>query len=181
MNFYEQLLTLGFDLHSSERIALYKFLMKSKRNRYISDAQELLESTQLTREVADGDISYLLKERMIYFSARRKGVRDFHLDIRSLQISRISKFRSRKMIKFFAQCEVDVITNYPIQTVKADQYTGFSINRYTYFDPRYFANGRSWIWGIIPMLRCKDAQMMQLLRDPNSTGWERHWTSSDEG
>lgn len=181
MNFFEQSFTLGENMPYVQNIALYKYLLESKRKLYISDARELFQTNKLIREIANGEISYAMNGRVVSYSARRKGASGYMENIRTIKLAKIPKFRTRKAIKFFAQCEVDVINNCPIQSDAADQYTGFSIIRYTFFDPRYFANGRSCIWGVIPMLRNTDAQMMKLLRDPNSTGWERHWTSNEEG
>ena len=164
MSFYEELLTFGEELHEAERVALYKFLLETKKDRYISDAHELIQSTHLKSEIANGEIAYSLKSDVISFSARKKGKEVFHENLRSLRLSRFSKIRIRQIVKFFAQSDVDVIWNYPLQGDYPHEDGGFTTMTYPYFDLRYFAEGKGWIVGIINKFKSVDSDILQLLK-----------------
>lgn len=164
MSFYEELLTFGEELHEAERIALYKFLLDTERSRYLSDALELIQSTHFKSEIANGEIAYSLKSAVISFSARKKGMEDFHENLRSLRLSRFSKIRKRQIIKFFAQSEVDVIWNYPLQGDHPHEDGGFTTMTYPYFDLRYFSEGKGWIAGLINKFKSVDSEILHLLK-----------------
>lgn len=164
MSFYEELLTFGGELHEAERVALYKFLLQTKRDRYLADARELISFSQLQRDIANGEIIYELNGDTISYSARKKGKEVFHQNLRSLRLSPISKLRINKIDKFFAQCEVDVIWNYPLQGEYPHEDGGFTSMKYPYFDLRYFAQGRGPIVGFINKLKFDDSEILHLLK-----------------
>lgn len=164
MSFYQELLTCGNELHESERIALYKYLLESKGDSYKSDACKLIESLHLESEIANGEMLYSLIDNTIYFSARRKGKVDFHENLRSLQLSRFSKLRTRRIIQFFAQCEVDVIWNYPLQNNLSPQDCSFTSMTYPYFDYRYFSEGKGPIFGFIIKFRSANSEILRQLK-----------------
>lgn len=164
MSFYEELLTFGEELHEAERVALYKFLLQTQRDRYLADARELIASTQLRRAIANGEIIYALNGDTISYSARKKGKTIFHENLRSLRLSPIPKLRMNKIVKFFAQCEVDVIWNYPLQGEFPHEDGGFTSMTYPYFDLRYFANGKGRVAGFINKLKYDDSEILHLLK-----------------
>lgn len=164
MSFYEELLTSGEELHEAERVALYKFLLETRRNRYLSDALELIASTHLKSEIANGEITYSLKSDVISYSARKKGKELFHENLRSLQLSRFSKIRKRQLVKFFAQSEVDVIWNYPLQGDHPHEDGGFTSMAYPYFDLRYYSEGKGRVVGFIKKIRSGDSEILHLLK-----------------
>jgi hypothetical protein len=73
LSFYEELPTLGSHLRETERVALYKFLLRSKRTGYHSDARELMSAHALKKEIANGEILYSVNGDVLNYSARRKG------------------------------------------------------------------------------------------------------------
>jgi hypothetical protein len=164
MSLYEELLTHGSHLHETERIALYKFLLESKHDIYFADAHELIRSNELKREIADGEILYSLNVNRISYSARRRGAVDYLQNLRSLKLKRFSKFQIKKIMKFFAQSEVDVIWNFPLKGNNPQERGSFSIISLPYFDLRYYSARRSRILGLINKIKSDDSEILQQLR-----------------
>jgi hypothetical protein len=163
MNFYEELLTLGQHLHERELLALYKFLLKTKNSAYKSDALELLNSGELRNSIANGEIFYSLKDNVVCYSARKSGSTAYQEDLRQIKLSNISKLRINKLIKFFAQTEVDVIWNYPLQGRNPQEEGSYCILSYPYFDLRYFSNGRGRIVGLVNKMKTNDKEILTKL------------------
>ena len=163
MNFYEELLTLGQHLHERELLALYKFLLKTKNSAYKSDALELLNSGELRNSIANGEIFYTLKDNVVSYSARKSGSSEYQVDLRQEKLSQISKLRINKLIKFFAQTEVDVIWNYPLQGRNPQEEGSYCILSYPYFDLRYFSNGRGRIVGLVNKMKTNDKEILTKL------------------
>ena len=165
MSFYEELLTLGSHLRETERVALYKFLLRSKREGYLSDARELMSTHSLKKEIANGEILYSVSGDVLNYSARRKGDAGYLENLRTLELSKISKFRINKIIKFFAQSEVDVIWNYPVHGQEIEEVGSFSIRSIPYYDLQYYSEGRSRIEGLINKLKFKETEILQKLNE----------------
>ena len=163
MNFYEELLTLGQHLHECELLALYKFLLKTKKITYKSDALELLNSGEVRNSIANGEIFYYLKDNVVCYSARKSGSTAYQEDLRQVKLSHISKLRINKLIKFFAQTEVDVIWNYPLQGRNPQEEGSYCILSYPYFDLRYFSNGRGRIVGLVNKMKTNDKEILTKL------------------
>ena len=163
MNFYEELLTLGQHLHERELLALYKFLLKTKKITYKSDALELLNSGEVRNSIANGEIFYYLKDNVVCYSARKSGSTEYQVDLRQVKLSHISKLRINKLIKFFAQTEVDVIWNYPLQGRNPQGEGSYCILSYPYFDLRYFSNGRGRIVGLMNKMKTNDKEILTKL------------------
>ena len=165
MSFYEELLTLGSHLRETERVALYKFLLRSKREGYLSDARELMSTHSLKKEIANGEILYSVSGDVLNYSARRKGETGYLENLRTLELSKISKFRINKIVKFFAQSEVDVIWNYPVHGQEIEEAGSFSIRSIPYFDLRYYSEGRGRIEGLINKLKFNETEILQKLNE----------------
>ena len=163
MSFYEELLTLGQHLHERERLALYKFLIKSKRDTYKSNAMKLINSKELKSAIANGEIIYSLKGNVVSYSTRKSGTIAYQENVREVKLNTISKLRIRKLIKFFAQAEVEVIWNYPLEGRNPQLEGSYCIVSYPFFDLRYFSNGGSRIVGLINKLRINDSDLMKKL------------------
>lgn len=163
MSFYEELLTLGQHLHDRERLALYKFFLTTKLKLYNLDAIELTESQILKRNIANGEIIYALNGDTISYSVRKNGTLAYQENVREVNLRGLSSFRFRKLVKFFAQTEVEVIWNYPLQGRNPQDEASYCIISYPYFDLRYFSNGGSRIVGLINKLRINDSDLMKKL------------------
>lgn len=155
---------LGSHLRETERLALYKFFLSSKRDQFISDAKKLIEFSELNREIANGEIHYAIKGDLLTYSARKKGDLVYLENLRTIKLSKITKFRTRKIMKFFAQCEVDVIWNYPIPSRQPEEDGNFSIISLPYFDLRYYSAGRGRIRGFLKKIQANDSEILEQLR-----------------
>lgn len=164
VSFYEELLTLGSHLHEAERIALYKFLLESKHDDYLTDALELCRSKELKRKIADGEILYTLNKNQISYSARRSGAVEYLQNLRSLKLGRFSRFQIKKIMKFFAQSEVDVIWNFPLRGNVPPESGSFSIISLPYFDLRYYSARRNRVLGLINKIKSNNSEILQQLR-----------------
>lgn len=164
MSLYEELLTHGSHLHETERIALYTFLLESKHDVYLSDALELIRSKELKREIANGEILYSIKGGVLAYSARKRGTTSYLKNLRFIKLSRFSKIRIEKIIKFFAQSEVDVIWNYPAPSSQPEEEGNFSITSIPFFDLRYYSARGSRILGLINKIRSEESEILQQLR-----------------
>lgn len=163
MSFYEELLTLGQHLHERERLALYKFLAKTKGNVYKLDAIELLNLKVLKSAIANGEILYSLNDNVVSYSARKNGSSTLQENVRQVKLHEFSRFRIKQLIKFFAQTEVEVIWNYPLQGRNLQEEGSYCIHSYPYFDLRYFSNGRSRIFGLINKIKTSDKEILTKL------------------
>ena len=164
MSFYEELLTLGQHLHERERLALYKFLIESKSDTFRSNAMKLINSKELKSAIANGEIIYSLKENVVSYSTRKSGTMAYQENVREVKLNTISKLRIRKLIKFFAQAEVEVIWNYPLEGRNPQLEGSYCIVSYPFFDLRYFSNGGSRFLGLINKLRIDDSDIRQKLK-----------------
>jgi len=162
--FFEELLTLGQHLHERERLALYKFLIESKNDTYKSEALNLIESKEIKNAIADGEITYYLNNNVVSYSTRRNGSTEYQENVRQAKLNKISKLRIRKLIKFFAQTEVEVIWNYPLAGRNSQVEGSYCILSYPFSDLRYFSNGGSRVIGLIKKLRIDDSDIRQKLR-----------------
>lgn len=162
--FYEELLTLGQHLHEHELFALYKHLIKTKQDDYKIDAKSLLRSRKLECVIANGEILYELNGEFIRYSARKNADIEFHKNLREVRLSTISQFQIKKLSKFFAQSEVDVIWNFPLPGQNLQEEASYCILSYPYFDLRHFSNGGSRLIGLINKLKIDDSDLMHKLK-----------------
>ena len=162
--FSEELLALGQHLHERERLALYKFLIESKGDTYKLNAIKLINSNELKSEIANGEIVYSLKGDEVSYSTRKSGTSAYQENVRELKLNTISKLRVRKIIKFFAQAEVEVIWNYPLEGRNPQEEGSYCIISYPFFDLRYFSNGGSRLLGLINKLRIDDSDIREKLK-----------------
>jgi hypothetical protein len=138
--------------------------MQSQRNRFIEQASRLITDGGLSTSVANGEIFYRYSHKCVSYSVRRKGQRDLQEDVRKIQVSPILPFQIKKLVKFFAQAEVDVIWNYPIPGVYKQEIGSFCINSYPYADLRYFSNGKGRVLGLIKRSRIDNSDVLSKLR-----------------
>ena len=164
MSFYEELLTLGQHLHERERFALYKFFIKAKKDVYKTNAVLLSNNGFFNSRIANGEILYQLNDGTVSYSARRNGTSQFQENVRTLKLSAIPRIRVNKLVKFFAQTEVEVIWNFPLQGKNLQGEGSYCTLLYPYFDLRYFSNGKNRIFGLINKIKTNDKELLTKLR-----------------
>lgn len=164
MSFYEELHTLGQHLHERERFALYKFYIKAKKDVYRTNAVLLSSTKVFNSRIANGEILYQLNGNTVSYSARRNGTSQFQENVRTLKLSTIPRIRVNNLVKFFAQTEVEVIWNFPLQGHSLQEEGSYCILFYPYFDLRYFSNGKNRIFGLINKIKTNDKELLTKLR-----------------
>lgn len=164
MSFCEELLTLGQHLHERERFALYKFYIKAKKDVYRTNAVLLSSTKVFNSRITNGEILYQLNGNTVSYSARRNGTSQFQENVRTLKLSTIPRIRVNNLVKFFAQTEVEVIWNFPLQGHSLQEEGSYCILFYPYFDLRYFSNGKNRIFGLINKIKTNDKELLTKLR-----------------
>lgn len=163
MSFFEECLSLGQWLGEDRSRALYKYLLRKKKNIYKNEAEELLKDRIKKTFIANGEINYFIENNLLKYKSRQNGTDGFTDVIRELKLSRF-KFRNvYKIQKFFAQVEVDVIHNFPLPGLNPQEEGGFCIYTYPYYELIYYSNGKGKIRGLINKLKTDDSELLRRL------------------
>ena len=163
MSLFEEYLTLGPWLAEEQRRDLYKFLLKTRREKYRVDSEALLQNRLLNTLFANGSILYLIKDSTISYKTKRVDEPVYGDEVRSLVLRRFNFLNSARVRKFFAQAELDVLRNYPNPGKELEDNRGFGFNVYPYYDLNYYSNGRGKILGVLNKIRTKDGELLQNL------------------
>ncbi len=163
MSLFEEYLTYGNGIFQEEKVSLYRFLLISQRERYMDDAEQLLKEKELKRRIANGEISYLVESRKVSYIPRKIGSQAFNGNIRELDLGLFKRRRISKLVRFFAQAEVDVLSNYPIGGDTSSPENGFGYLAYPYYDLNYYSQGKGKLIGFFKMLQSKDDDLLKKL------------------
>ena len=164
VSYFEECLTSGDRLFQDERRALYKYLLETNKEFYTIQANSLLDSRECTRVIANGEASYFVKGNYVSYSARKLNSDDISADIRQIRITKIRFHNIRKLRKFFAQSDVDVIRNFPLPSKNSEEDSGFGITVYPYYSLAYYADGKNYLSGLVKKLRTSDKKTLIKLR-----------------
>jgi len=164
VSYFEECLTSGGLLFQEERRALYKYLLEINKDFYVIQASLLLDKGTTTRSIANGEATFFLKGRKVNYSARQLNSNEIQSELREIRLTRIRKYNIRKLRKFFAQCDVDLISNFPIPGRIPKEQSGYGFNTYPFYTLAYYANGGNPIKGIIKKLRTNDKEILTKLR-----------------
>lgn len=163
MSLFEEYLSLGYWLSESERLAIYKYLLRARCRKYKSDAISLINRGNLETKIANGEIAYEFIEGEVRYRARRIGDTNFDNFHRSVRVSKFRVIATSKLVKFFAQAEADALRNYPILKEPDSERGGYTMNVYPYYDLDYYSNGRGKIVGLFKKLQAKDDELLDKL------------------
>ena len=164
MSYFEECLTSGGLLFQEEERALYKYLLEINKDFYISQANLLLDKGITTRCIANGEATFFLKDRKVNYSARELNSDEIQSELREIKLTRIKRYNIRKLERFFAQCDVDVISNFPIPGRIPKEESGYGFNTYPFYTLAYYSNGGNPIKGLIKKLRTNDNEILTKLR-----------------
>lgn len=164
MTYFEECLSRGPLLSREEKVALFKFLLQSKKKVYLADAKELLQKGQIFRSVANGEIKYTLNENVVKYDPRANDETEFIANVREQSLGIIPLLKSIRLQKFFAQSEVDAIGNYPLPGKSLEPSSGYGINKYPYYSLKFYANGSNRFVGLINKIQLKDKEFLTKLR-----------------
>lgn len=164
MSYFEKCLTSDGLFFQKEKRALYKYLLEINKCFYVNQANQLLDKGIITRIIANGEATYFLKDRKVNYSARQLNSDEIQSELREIKLTRVRKYNITKLEKFFAQCDVDVISNFPIPGRIPKEESGYGFNAYPFYTLAYYANGRNYLKGIVKKLRTKDNEILTKLR-----------------
>jgi hypothetical protein len=160
MSLFEEYLTLGQWLTEEERLALYKYLLKTKKVKYSKDYNKLLTQKTLKNTFANGEIIYSLGLDSISYKARKLGEIEYSSEIRTIPLSKFTFLNRLRTQKFFAQCEVDVIRNFPVPSDKILEERSIGINVFPFYDLNYYSNGSGKAKGLLKRIQSKDDELL---------------------
>jgi len=163
MSFFEECLTLGQWLDQDLKRALYKYLLVKKKNLYKSDAEKLLVNRSLNSFVANGEIVYFIDKNVLKYKSRANSSDEYIDVLRDLKLGKLKSFNLLKIQKFFAQCEVDVIHNFPLPGANIQEERSYSYNTYPFYDLNYYSNGKGKVRGFINKLKTDDSELLRKL------------------
>jgi hypothetical protein len=164
VSYFEECLKSGGLLFQEERRALYSYLLEINRDFYTNQAQRLLETGMAIRIIANGEATYNLKDRKVNYSARKLNSDEIQSEVREIKLSRVNQLNVRKLQKFFAQSDVDVIANYPLPGTIPSEESGYGINTYPYYTLAYYANGKNYLKGLFVKIKTSDKEILTKLR-----------------
>ena len=164
MSYFEECLRLGEWLTEADRRALYKYLLESNQETYEVQANFLLKNLTLNKKVANGEIFLSIDDRMVGYSARELGSSHLTSEMRKMKLLGLRFVDIRRLKKFLAQSDVDVIQNFPLPGVNARTQTSFGIDAYPYYTLAYYADGRNYLKGLIKKLTTSDREILTKLR-----------------
>ena len=164
MSYFEECLRLGEWLSEADRRALYKYLLESNQETYEVQANFLLKNLTLNKKVANGEIFLSIDDRMVGYSARELGSSHLTSEMRKMKLIGLRFIDIRRLKKFLAQSDVDVIQNFPLPGVNARTQTSFGIDAYPYYTLAYYADGRNYLKGLIKKLTTSDREILTKLR-----------------
>ena len=164
MSIYEKLLTYGQYLQEEERFSLYRYLLDTKKKDFEIIAKELVNTGTAVTSIANGKIIFTFCNNRLTYSVSKLGDDYVYESVRELRINNISLRRKARISKFIAQAEVDVIWNFPVPSEVVQTQRGFSIWGFAFYDPRFFAQGKSKVIGMMKSLFVKDTETLLKLR-----------------
>lgn len=150
-------------LSDEERHALYEYLLASKLDKYSSDAEKLLNGDTLQTSIAEGEIAYSREKRKVTYAAKDKKTGKVTPEMRELRLGYFKGRNFRRLEQFFAQCEVDVIWNFPCDGFEPQSRSGYGINPFPYYSLLYYSNGKGRLRGLIKKLRTDNSELVKKL------------------
>ena len=150
---FEEILTLGEYLDEDDLHNLYLHLQTSNLDKYNTLLDELRKKGRSTSRAANGEIEYKLKLGKVSYSAREMETEHTYSDVRSMWFTPNYFLNRRRLIKFFAQSEVDVIKNFPLPGVNQRTSFGFGVHSYPYYELNFYSNGRGKLKGLLNKYR----------------------------
>ncbi len=164
MKYLEECLTLGEWLSQDDCRALYKYFLERNDEIYEGQVKSLVTDGKLIKTIANGEISYFVNSGKVYYSARKVDSDEYTYEVREIRLTNVKSFDNKKLKKFFAQSDVDVIHNFPLPGANPQSDSGYGITVYPYYDLRYYSNNRSRLIGFFKKLKIDDSELMNKLR-----------------
>jgi hypothetical protein len=163
MSLFEEYLMRGYWLAESERLAIYKYLLKTKKKDYLRDSEILLKDRSLRTSIANGEICYVAIQNHVELRARKIGGGIWVYQIRDIKLSCFKSISKKRLCRFFAQAETDIIRNYPLFDSEPIEARGFTNNVYPYYSLNYYSDGKGKVKGLLEKMVSKDDPLLNRL------------------
>jgi hypothetical protein len=163
MSLFERYLSLGTWISQDEARALYKYLLNQKADIYNQYAKEVLENKALSAYIANAEILYSLSGGRVTCEVRELGTSEFSPIIRECFLTTGFNRNQSKLIKFFAQCDVDSLMNFPIDPKEKSAENGINLISFPFYDLNYYSDGKGKLLGFLKKLRTNDSEMLEKL------------------
>ena len=163
MSIFEEYLTLGQWLAEEERLALYKYLLISQKTKYASDGKKIISERSLNTKFANGELLYQIDSNSVTYKTRKLGTEDYTSEIRILRLTLLDSINRKRISRFFAQAELDVLRNFPLPSSKENEERSFGINLYPFYDLNYYSDGHGRISGFFKKIQAKDDELLEKL------------------
>lgn len=164
MDFFKECLTLGRYLSQAEKEALYRYLLETKQDVFKTGAKILLQNDFLTVNVANGEIQYGIEDNYVYYIAREINSAEFCPILRKLSLNVPGILKIRRLQRFFAQTEVDVLSNFPLPGANVQPQSGYGINAIPFYDLNYYSNGSGKLLGLVKKFENSNSEILKKLR-----------------
>ncbi len=164
MSYFEECLTLGRFLSQAEKEALYRYLLERNRDTYTSQASALLQEGFLKISFANGEIQYGIQDNYVYYMARKNHSAEFSPALRQMKLNIPDFMKTRRLQTFFAQAEVDVMSNYPLPGANRQPEEGYGINAIPFYGLNYYSNGNGKIQGLVKRIANSNSEILTKLR-----------------
>ena len=105
MSYFEECLTSGGLRFQEERRALYKYLLEINGDFYINQANLLLNDGIANRNIANGEATFILKDRKVNYSARKLDSNESQSDLREILLTRVRRYN----VKSFKNISLNVM------------------------------------------------------------------------
>lgn len=148
MDYYDKLLTLGQHLSSERQFELYEFLKQQNSQVYLNLFEELKNKKVAYRKIANAEIQFELKNGSISNSVRKQNG-EYCDGNRNIRIGGFGLKIKQKLINYFAQCDVDAISNFPIPSDVERSATSFEIVAYPFYSLDFYSRGNGKVLGLL--------------------------------
>lgn len=148
MEYYDKLLTLGQHLSSERQFELYEFLRKENLSVYSDLFKNLTDNNVAYRKIALAEIKFEVTNGTIRNFVRWENGQ--YIDgNRSIRILFFNLNKKQKIANYFAQCDVDAISNFPITGQIENPLSSLGIVAYPFYSLDYYSRGRGKLIGFI--------------------------------
>ena len=168
MDYYDKLLTLGQHLSSERQFELYEFLKQENSKIYRNLLEVLRVKKVAYREIANAEIKFELKNGVISNYVREKNGQYLEGN-RKIRINFVGLNKKQKIINYFAQCDVDAISNFPILNDVEKAFSSYEIIAYPFYSLEFYSQGNGKLLGLMKRKK-RITQIQSYLAKMNSLG-----------
>ena len=168
MEYYDKLLTIGQHLSPERQFELYEFLRQENSKIYQNLLEVLRVKKVAYREIANAEIKFELKNGVISNYVREKNGQYLEGN-RKICINFVGLNKKQKIINYFAQCDVDAISNFPILNDVEKAFSSYEIIAYPFYSLEFYSQGNGKLLGLMKRKK-RIIEIQSYLAKMNSLG-----------